>query len=337
MPGAAVIDLRAGEGGNADADAAGYVDDELAIVVTTYGNGRHVFLDPYMGTQGCVAAAARRVAATGAMPVAVTNGLNFGNPEKPHTYWQLERSLTGMADACRALDTPVTGGNASLFNETDGQAVHPTPIIGMVGVLPAADKGLPTGFQQAGNAVMLLGNDGAELGGSEYAAVWHGVVAGPPPSVDLKAEKQLYTLMRQLANYGLPVAAHAVTDGGLAVALAEMAMAAAPGAAGCHVTVDDRTHRRWGTGAVRCVVQRKPRPNHHRSAHPRGGHHRRIGGSRGCTVSGAGSRGRRRRPHPRFRWRAAHCPVHGALGQSAAGGDSVSGVFGIFGHPRPGS
>src|SRR5690606_224993 len=99
--------------------------------VTTYGNGRHVFLDPYIGTQGCVAAAARRVAAAGARPVAVTNGLNFGSPEKPHIYWQLERSLTGMAVACRGLGTPVTGGNVSLFNETDGRPVQPTPIIGM--------------------------------------------------------------------------------------------------------------------------------------------------------------------------------------------------------------
>lgn len=230
-PGAAVVDLRAWPSPAHDAE------DEAAVAVTVYGNGRHVFLDPYTGTQGCVAAAARRVAAAGAQPAAITNGLNFGSPQRPHVYWQLERCLAGMADACRALNTPVTGGNASLFNETDGRAVQPTPIIGMVGVLESADKALPAGFQRAGNVVLLLGETKDELGGSEYAAVWHGAVAGWPPRVDLEAEKRLHGLMRRLAELGLPAAAHAVTDGGLAVALAEMAMAAAPGAAGCHAVV----------------------------------------------------------------------------------------------------
>lgn len=236
-PGAAVVDLAggkpSGKAGSRDRGAG----DETAVAVTTYGNGRHVFLDPYIGTQGCVAAAARRVAAAGARPVAVTNGLNFGSPEKPHIYWQLERSLTGMAVACRGLGTPVTGGNVSLFNETDGRPVQPTPIIGMVGVLASAERALPAGFQRAGHVVLLLGSTRAELGGSEYAAVWHGVVAGPPPKPDLASEKLLYDLMQRLTDHGLLAAAHAVADGGLAVALAEMCIHAAPGAGGCHVSV----------------------------------------------------------------------------------------------------
>ena len=152
-PGAAVVDLP----GEAVAGRWTGGGTKRPSPLPCTATGADVFLDPYTGTQGCVAAAARRVAAAGAQPAAITNGLNFGSPQRPHMYWQLERCLAGMADACRALNTPVTGGNASLFNETDGRAVQPTPIIGMVGVLESADKALPAGFQRAGNVVLLLG------------------------------------------------------------------------------------------------------------------------------------------------------------------------------------
>lgn len=231
----------------------------------TYGNGRYVALDPYVGTQACVAVAARRVAATGAEPVAITNGLNFGSPENPHVYWQMERTITGMADACRALNTPVTGGNVSLFNETDGVPIAPTPIIGMVGVLPDVATALPQGFQRRGNAVLLLGATEAGLRGSEY---WHTLsgdeqAAGGSdgsllPVPDLERERQLHTLMRKLTEIGLPVAAHAVADGGLAVTLAQMAFAAAPGAAGCHITLEesvDVENALFGESHGRIVVE----------------------------------------------------------------------------------
>jgi len=225
---------------------AGVVDlggagDETAIAVCVYGNGRLVALDPYVGTQACVAVAARRVAATGAEPAAITNGLNFGSPERPQVYRQLERSITGMADACRALGTPVTGGNVSLFNEKGGQGIAPTPMIGMVGVLRSAAAALPQGFQQAGNAVVLLGRTEPTMIGSTYEASTAPGNAGPTalPAIDLGAERRLHELVHGLAAQGLLRAAHAVADGGLAPALTQMALAAAPGAAGCRATLEE--------------------------------------------------------------------------------------------------
>lgn len=213
---------------------------ETALALCVYGNGRQVALDAYRGTQACVAVAARRVAAAGARPVAITNGLNYGSPERPHVYQQLERSITGMADACRALGTPVTGGNVSLFNEKGGQVIYPTPMIGMVGVLSSAAAALPHGFHRSGNAVVLLGATGPGLAGSTFEHVLGGAGAeGSLPPIDLEHERRLHALALQLAASGLTTSATAVDEGGLAVALAQMCFAAAEGAAGCHVAVGD--------------------------------------------------------------------------------------------------
>jgi phosphoribosylformylglycinamidine synthase len=168
-----------------------------------------------------VAEAARNVACAGARPLAATNCLNFGNPERPPIMWQFGQAVAGIGEACRALDTPITGGNVSLYNETDGKAIHPTPIIGVVGLLEHADRLLTRRFQASGDVVVLLGQNRAELGGSEYLWRIHGRIAGAPPALDLKIERALQDLLVALADQRLVRSAHDCSDGGLAVALAE--------------------------------------------------------------------------------------------------------------------
>ena len=173
-----------------------------------------------------VAEACRNVAASGATPLAVTDCLNFGNPQKPEVYYQLEECVRGMADACRALGVPVVSGNVSLYNETQGEAVYPTPVVGAVGLLDDARNALGAAFAREGDAVLLLGtsptDDGA-LAGSEYLAVEHDTVAGKPV-IDLDAEARLQRLLVDLARASLLRSAHDCSDGGLAVALAESAV-----------------------------------------------------------------------------------------------------------------
>jgi phosphoribosylformylglycinamidine synthase len=210
----------------------------LGIAVATDGNGRHTYLDPYTGGAAAVAEAARNVVACGAQPVAITNCLNFGNPEKPEISWQFHQAVQGMAAACRALGTPVTGGNVSFYNETGGCPVYPTPIVGMVGLLEDVSRRLPAGFIAAGDAVVLLGPEAGTLGGSEYLATVHGRVAGPPPPVDLAAERALHQVCLELAGQGKLASSHDVSDGGLAVALAECCFLAAPGAGGVEVCLE---------------------------------------------------------------------------------------------------
>jgi len=210
----------------------------LGIAVATDGNGRHAYLDPYTGGAAAVAEAARNVVACGAQPLAITNCLNFGNPEKPEIFWQFHQVVQGMADACRALGTPVTGGNVSFYNETGGQPVYPTPIVGMVGLLEDVSRRVPAGFRSAGDAVILLGPEAGTLGGSEYLATVHGRLAGPPPPVDLVAERALHEVCLELAGQGQLASSHDVSDGGLAVALAESCFWAGPGAGGVEVGLD---------------------------------------------------------------------------------------------------
>ena len=197
-----------------------------ALALAVDGNGRLAWLDPYTGGAMAVAEACRNVAASGATPLAVTDCLNFGNPQKPEVYYQLEECVRGMADACRALGVPVVSGNVSLYNETQGEAVYPTPVVGAVGLLDDARNALGAAFAREGDAVLLLGaspaNDGA-LAGSEYLAVEHGTVAGRP-AIDLDAEARLQRLLVTLAQERLLSSAHDCSDGGLAVALAESAI-----------------------------------------------------------------------------------------------------------------
>jgi phosphoribosylformylglycinamidine synthase II len=192
-----------------------------ALALSVDCNGRFVYLDPFLGAQLAVAEASRNVACAGAQPIGATNCLNFGNPEKPEVMWQFARAVEGMGAACRALDIPITGGNVSLYNETDGRAVLPTPVLGVVGLLENADAVVRRTFQTAGDAVVLLGVSRDELGGSEYLNALHGLTRGVPPALDLKHEAALQRLLVDAAAAGLVRSAHDCAEGGLAVTLAE--------------------------------------------------------------------------------------------------------------------
>jgi phosphoribosylformylglycinamidine synthase subunit PurL len=194
---------------------------DRALAMSVDGNGRYGYLDPHRGAMLAVAEAARNVACSGARPLAATNCLNFGNPERPGIMWQFARAVEGIGAACRALDVPITGGNVSLYNETDGKAIYPTPTIGVVGLLDHADHVVTRRFQESGDAILLLGEGSGELGGSEYLKVVHDLVRGMPPALDLDLERRLQALLVTLAAERLVRSAHDCSDGGLAVAIAE--------------------------------------------------------------------------------------------------------------------
>lgn len=191
------------------------------IALKTDCNGRYVYLNPRRGGQIAVAEAARNVACTGARPVAITNCLNFGNPYDPEVYWQFKEAVTGIGEACRALDTPVTGGNVSFYNESPEAAVLPTPVIGMLGVLPDVEKAIPSCFQDPGDVIVLLGKELGEVGGSEYLFQRTGQLLGDAPTLDLSTEKKLQALCTEMASRRVIKSAHDCAEGGLAVALAE--------------------------------------------------------------------------------------------------------------------
>jgi phosphoribosylformylglycinamidine synthase len=194
---------------------------DRALALSVDGNGRYCYLDPYRGAMLAVAEAARNVACAGARPIGATNCLNFGNPERPDIMWQFAKAVEGIGVACCALNVPITGGNVSLYNETDGRAIYPTPTIGVVGVLEHADRVVSRRFRESGDAIVLLGVDRGELGGSEYLKVVHDLVRGMPPALDLDAECALQALLVTLADEGLARSAHDCSDGGLAVTVAE--------------------------------------------------------------------------------------------------------------------
>jgi phosphoribosylformylglycinamidine synthase len=214
-----------------------------------------------------VAEAARNVACAGAKPLAATNCLNFGNPERPEIMWQLAKAVEGIGEACRALGTPITGGNVSLYNETDGRAIYPTPVIGVVGLLEHADRVVTRRFQSAGDVVVLLGKGRGELGGSEYLKLVHGLVRGVPPALDLEAERALQALLVELADARLMHSAHDCSDGGLAVTLAECCFDT--DGIGADVSIDavtitgavvsvNRAAALFGESATRVVVSAAP-------------------------------------------------------------------------------
>ena len=212
----------AGPGG--DAAVIRLEGSTRAIAVSTDGNGRYGRLDPYLGGAHSVAEAARNVACVGARPLAVTNCLNFGSPERPEVMWAFRETVRGMADACRALGTPVTGGNVSFYNEAGRSSVPPTPIVGMLGLLEDHRLRLASALRP-GMALYLLGDTFAELGGSEYAETILGSVGGRPPGLDLDREAGLVALLVEVAGRDLLGGAHDPSDGGLGVALAEVAIA----------------------------------------------------------------------------------------------------------------
>jgi phosphoribosylformylglycinamidine synthase II len=200
------------------------------IAVCTDGGARYAALDPRRGAAIAVCEAARNVVAVGAQPIALTNCLNFGNPEKPEVFWQLSEAVEGIREACLALDIPVVSGNVSLYNDTEGVSIDPTAVIGMVGLLEDLGKRCEAGFDRDGDAVVLLGPVGLDLGGSEYQRLAHGVNAGPRPTLDLDLERRVQAATREAIQAGLVHSCHDLAEGGLAVALAESCILGGRGA-----------------------------------------------------------------------------------------------------------
>jgi phosphoribosylformylglycinamidine synthase subunit PurL len=240
-------------------------DCTIGVAATTDCNSRYVYLNPYAGAKLAVAEAARNLSCVGAEPLAVTDNLNFGSPENPVGYWQLATACQGIADACRELSTPVTGGNVSLYNETldsDGkpQPIYPTPVIGMVGLIPDLSKIVGQGWQQSGDLIYLLGNNTENvLGGSEYLAILHQTVAGQPPSLDFELEKQVQAACRHGIRQGWLNSAHDCAEGGLAIALAESSIS---GKLGAEITLPSSEQRLdeqlFGEAASKIMVSVKP-------------------------------------------------------------------------------
>jgi phosphoribosylformylglycinamidine synthase subunit PurL len=199
------------------------VDEEsgLGVALATDANGRYCQLDPYVGAQLALAEAYRNVATSGATPLAVSDCLNFGSPENPEVMWQFERAVTGLADACLELGIPVTGGNVSFYNQTGDVPIHPTPVVAVMGVIDHVDRRLPSGWQDEGENLYLMGVTRDELDGSVWADVVHGHLGGLPPRLDLAAEKNLAGLMSAAAEEGLVTSAHDLSEGGLLATLAE--------------------------------------------------------------------------------------------------------------------
>jgi phosphoribosylformylglycinamidine synthase subunit PurL len=205
-------------------------DTSLGVAVATDCNGRYAKLDPYAGTQLALAEAYRNVAASGARPLAVTDCLNFGSPEDPGVMWQFAQATQGLADGCRALGLPVTGGNVSFYNQTGEQAILPTPVVGVLGVIDDVTTRVRRGWRIPGAEIYLLGTTREEFGGSEWAHVAHGHLGGTPPEVDLDAERALADVLIEAGRSGLVEAAHDLSDGGLAQAVVESCLSFGLGA-----------------------------------------------------------------------------------------------------------
>jgi phosphoribosylformylglycinamidine synthase len=229
LPGADAAVLRIGDTGRGETTNRG-------IAASTDCNGRYCYLDPYLGAQIALAEGARNLACTGADPAAITDCLNFGNPEKPEVFWTFHQAVQGLADACRFFAIPVISGNVSFYNESFGHAIYPTPAIGIVGVVDDITAVATSAFKQAGDTVILVGETLDELGGSEYLKVVHGLVAGHPPTLDLELERDVQSTVRQAVRTGLLQSAHDCSEGGVAVALAESCVLGGIGAA---VALDD--------------------------------------------------------------------------------------------------
>jgi phosphoribosylformylglycinamidine synthase II len=233
-----------------------------ALAMSTDGNGRYTYLNPRRGAMLALAEAARNVACAGALPIGATNCLNFGNPERPEIMWQFVEAVEGLAEACRALEIPITGGNVSLYNETDGQAIYPTPIIGVVGVIDDAAAVLSRTFKQAGDEIVALGENLGELGGSEYLAALRGVVQGQPPALDLARARALAAFLVRAAGERLLQSAHDCSDGGAAVTIAECAFDSS--GIGCEVDLAGVGGRNsvsatlFGESASRAIVSVRP-------------------------------------------------------------------------------
>ncbi|MDR4888187.1 phosphoribosylformylglycinamidine synthase subunit PurL [Fredinandcohnia sp. QZ13] len=199
---------------------------QKALAMTTDCNSRYLYLDPEVGGQIAVSEAARNIVCSGGAPLAITDNLNFGNPEKPEIFWQIEKSADGISEACRVLNTPVIGGNVSLYNETNGEAIYPTPVIGMVGLIDDVSYITTQEFKEAGDLVYVIGEAKEEFAGSELQKLIHGEIFGPVPELDLEIEKRRQKQVLTAIRAGVIASAHDVAEGGFAVALAEKAFGA---------------------------------------------------------------------------------------------------------------
>jgi phosphoribosylformylglycinamidine synthase len=213
-------------------------ETDLALAVTTDCNPRFVYLNPRRGAALAVAEAARNVSCVGAQPIAITNCLNFGNPYKPESFYFFKEAVAGMGEACRILETPVTGGNVSFYNESETTSILPTPVIGMLGLLENVDLAVHSHFQQEGDRIIVLGQTRGDLGGSEYLAHLYGVIAGDAPELDLELEKRTQFCLRKMISNGWVRSAHDCSEGGLAVALAECCLMGREKPIGARVELD---------------------------------------------------------------------------------------------------
>ncbi len=245
----------------ADAAVLRIKGSRRALAMTLDGNSLYAYLDPRAGGKIAVAEACRNLACVGARPIGVTNCLNFGNPEKPEVMWQFKEAVAGISEACQAFEIPVTGGNVSLYNDTEGASILPTPVLGIVGLIEDIGKAVRPGFRSNGDVVVLLGENGDELGGSEYLKAQFGLQQGVPPAIDLARERAIHELCLEAAEKGLLRSAHDVSDGGLAVCLAEAAFLGER-KPGCSIDLQDRIRPDsllFGETQSRIVVTVSPR------------------------------------------------------------------------------
>lgn len=208
-------------GPGSGAAVVGIPNRDKAIAITTDSNSRYIYLDPEVGGKIAVAEAMRNIVATGARPLGLTDGLNYGNPTNEEVFWQMEKSIEGISEACRVLEVPVISGNVSMYNQSYGEPIYPTPIIGMVGLIDSKEHITPNAFQEAGDLIYLLGETKAEFGGSELQRLVEGDYSGKAPSIDLQVEKEQQSLLLQAIKQGIIQSAEDLAEGGLAVALAE--------------------------------------------------------------------------------------------------------------------
>ena len=216
-------------------------DSNKAIAANTDCNGRYVYLNPKEGTKIAVAESARNVVCSGGIPLAITNCLNFGNPYKPDVYWGFKNAIEGMGEACRFFDTPVTGGNVSFYNESPDNAVYPTPVIGMLGLVEDLKHITTANFKNTGDLVYLLGDDNEEVGGSEYIKEIHDLVVGDSPKVDLKVEKELHSTLLDAIRSGMINSAHDISEGGIITAIAESCIGDKENPIGVEVNIPIKT------------------------------------------------------------------------------------------------
>jgi phosphoribosylformylglycinamidine synthase len=269
---------------------------QRALALTVDCNSRYCRLDPYLGAVLAVVEAARNLVAVGAQPLAVSDCLNYGNPERPDVMWEFQQGIQGIRDACIAFGTPVVSGNVSFYNETEGRSIPPTPTIAMVGLLDDVEMHVTPWWKAEGDVIVLLGRTREELGASEYLSVVHGIVRGAPPWIDLDAEKRLHRFCLEAVRERVFRSLHDVGEGGLAVALAECSFGG-PGL-GAHVELEQGIPpgraplRREPVADARVAQAPAPRPSPRHGAPGRRAVHRARRGTR---------------PEPRHRRRGRRC------------------------------